>query len=191
MHNNGMSDGLNDEASDWSDVIRGRCLRCGSPQVTHHLLGMPTPESFESAPDWVDFGCTWAFPNRTCERCGHAWAIRAPENDVISDLTELLDLVGVSTLFGLSNEVSEYYEFDVLFDVEGDYALIPVINSVGLTLPYPFTTDEFRRDLDYLHEQQTECAEAQEAEDDAALYKNVRMARGKRLTDPDDRGDQV
>lgn len=151
-------------SSDQTDRQRGRCPLCGSIHVTHHVLGMPTAEAFRAAPEWVDFGCTGPLKNRSCENCGFEWNIKAPQYDVISRVEHLFELIGVFTLDELGREISEYYDLDVYFDVEGDYALVPIINSVGVTMPYPFTIDEFRDDLTFLNDQQVEWLEAADDE---------------------------
>jgi hypothetical protein len=58
------------------DVARGTCWRCGSGEVRHHIMGMPSsPEAMDRAPDWVEWhahrqpGFT-----RSCQACGQRWS---------------------------------------------------------------------------------------------------------------------
>ncbi|MCT2261415.1 formate dehydrogenase accessory protein FdhE [Brachybacterium muris] len=62
---------------------RGTCPVCGSEEVFHDMLGMPTPEVFYSAPPWVSFGCTPTYRDRHCGACGHEWCL--PERDAPED----------------------------------------------------------------------------------------------------------
>lgn len=53
---------------------RGTCPRCGSGDVVHSLIGMPTLEAMETAPEWVSFpGCVAVGPDRACLACDHEW----------------------------------------------------------------------------------------------------------------------
>lgn len=52
---------------------RGTCPFCGSGQVHHEVLGMPTVDAVESAPPWVSFGCVWGPWDRRCESCERSW----------------------------------------------------------------------------------------------------------------------
>lgn len=58
-------------ATEW---VRGTCVRCGSQDVLHHVLGMPLAESMQSSPSWVRWeGCAGLGPDRECRRCEYAW----------------------------------------------------------------------------------------------------------------------
>ena len=60
---------------------RGTCPVCGSPRVTHHLLGGPDPRTEPPAPDWVQWqGCLPTFADRTCEDCGADWFVEVEED---------------------------------------------------------------------------------------------------------------
>lgn len=55
---------------------RGTCPKCGSPRVTHHLLGSPDPRTEPPAPDWVHWqGCLPTFGDRSCEDCEAIWNV--------------------------------------------------------------------------------------------------------------------
>jgi len=67
-------DAAAESSTDWGP--RGSCPRCGSGEVVHLVMGMPTRELVETAPDWVWFGgCVVDGPeDRRCESCDHVWA---------------------------------------------------------------------------------------------------------------------
>ena len=60
------------------DVARGDCPSCGSGEVTHLMIGMPTgPEVMEGGPGWVEWvGCVHPGYNRSCGSCGATWTER-------------------------------------------------------------------------------------------------------------------
>lgn len=70
------------DPSHWHGRARGTCPTCGSGQVRHTVHGMPTPETYESAPDGIDFAgcCLVVGGDRSCDACGNQWsAPRGPD----------------------------------------------------------------------------------------------------------------
>ncbi|HEY0903363.1 MAG TPA: hypothetical protein VGE14_05685 [Marmoricola sp.] len=63
------------------DLARGVCPRCGSGEVFHLLIGMPSsPEAWGSGPDWLHWvGCVHPGHERECGACGHFWSPSVPD----------------------------------------------------------------------------------------------------------------
>lgn len=59
----------------WKARSRGTCPACGSREVRHTVYGMPSPQAYDSAPSWIDFGgcCPVVGGNRSCETCQSTW----------------------------------------------------------------------------------------------------------------------
>lgn len=64
---------------------RGTCPDCGSGEVFHDMLGMPTMEAVQSAPPWVSFGCVPTFRDRHCGDCGAQWSVPEPDEGDAED----------------------------------------------------------------------------------------------------------
>jgi ribosomal protein S27AE len=75
-----LNDHLDDSSSVPYDIPRGTCPRCGSAEVRHLVIGMPTgPGAFDTTPDWVTWvGCMHPGHDRECARCGTAWTFDGP-----------------------------------------------------------------------------------------------------------------
>ena len=56
------------------DVPRGTCPRCGTDQIVHLVIGMPTSADPRTGPDWVSWvGCIHPGFDRSCAECGLTW----------------------------------------------------------------------------------------------------------------------
>ena len=56
------------------DVPRGTCPRCGTDQIVHLVIGMPTSADVMTGPDWVSWvGCVHPGFDRSCAECGLTW----------------------------------------------------------------------------------------------------------------------
>ncbi|QBR91830.1 hypothetical protein EXE57_05735 [Nocardioides euryhalodurans] len=70
------------------DVPRGACPACGSDDVTHLVIGLPSgPEAMEGDPDWVHWvGCVHAGFDRECGSCGATWSTRPVSACVLDEI---------------------------------------------------------------------------------------------------------
>ncbi len=59
-------------------IPRGVCPTCGSGDVTHLVVGMPSgPLVMDGDPDWVQWvGCVHPGFDRECGSCGATWSSR-------------------------------------------------------------------------------------------------------------------
>ena len=56
------------------EVPRGTCPRCGTDQIVHLVIGMPTSADVMTGPDWVSWvGCIHPGFDRSCADCGLTW----------------------------------------------------------------------------------------------------------------------
>ena len=57
------------------DVPRGTCPRCGTDQVVHLVIGMPSQsDDARIEPTWATWiGCRHPGFDRSCAECGHTW----------------------------------------------------------------------------------------------------------------------
>src|SRR4051794_39020348 len=64
-------------------VPRGICPTCGSGDITHLVIGLPTgPDVMTGDPDWVRWvGCVHPGYNRECTSCGSTWSAQAAASD--------------------------------------------------------------------------------------------------------------
>ena len=59
------------------DVPRGTCPRCGTDQIVHLVIGMPTSADATTGPHWASWvGCIHPGFDRSCAECGLTWDSR-------------------------------------------------------------------------------------------------------------------
>jgi hypothetical protein len=68
-----------DGAHEPYDVLRGTCPSCGSGEVVHLIIGMPSGlDAMSGHPDWVRWvGCLHPGFERECGSCGATWNRRS------------------------------------------------------------------------------------------------------------------
>lgn len=107
-----------DEPSEPYTVARGVCPSCGSDEVVHLVIGMPSgPDAGSDDPDWVNWvGCVHPGFDRECNSCGATWSART-ENP--SGPVRLLSQAGASfALLPAPNLVHFDHQRTHLVDIE-------------------------------------------------------------------------
>lgn len=77
------------------DVPRGTCPRCGSADVRHLIIGMPSgPAVMDSTPEWVVWvGCLHPGYGRACDQCGLVWTVYR-DGELALELGETVEAKG-------------------------------------------------------------------------------------------------
>jgi hypothetical protein len=67
------------------DVPRGTCPACGSGEVIHLVIGMPSDaDVLRGLPEWVQLvGCVHPGWERECAACGARWSVRRGEAELL------------------------------------------------------------------------------------------------------------
>lgn len=130
-------------AINWPE--RYTCPRCDSPQVLHHLIGMPPPELFDNHPAWVVLeGCVGLSPDFSCAACGMGWHLEPEPQDerapVVSALNREVGAIIVgeqSVLVGrrrAGTPAAGSWEFPGGVIEEGEAPLVALARSLQETL---------------------------------------------------------
>lgn len=131
-------------ADDWG--VHEVCAACDSRNVIHSVAGMVTEETMLTAPSWVSFsGCCGIGPDRFCPDCGAQWTSREEDGILVHSTEELLDhfevgsLLDLSILLDLVIPTRRMLSFDENEEFVPEGALVPIVDSIGTVLEYPFT----------------------------------------------------
>jgi hypothetical protein len=135
------------------DIPRGDCPRCGSTEVIHLVIGMPTGPEAMVGPDWVKwFGCVHPGYERSCQECGLEW-IPGPEGTgmTVNDWTELMRLADGDSDDDVANWISDHFELWAWEVLEPEGHVIG-IDRYGTLIEFPLTLDEFWERVSNLEE---------------------------------------
>ena len=108
----------NDGAPEPYDVPRGTCPSCGSGEVVHLVIGLPSgPGAGSGDPDWVSWvGCVHPGFDRECNSCGATWSGRTAE---ALGSVRLLSEAGASfALLPAPSLINFDYPYTHLVDIE-------------------------------------------------------------------------
>lgn len=107
-----------DGAHEPYDVPRGTCPSCGSGEVVHLIIGMPSgPDAGSGDPDWVRWvGCMHPGFERECSSCGATWNRRTA--DALNPI-RLLSEAGASFALLPAPSLANFdYPYTHLVDIE-------------------------------------------------------------------------
>lgn len=144
---------------EWDGTARGLCLKCGSQNIHHYYVGMPSYGLVDAAPEWVTWSCVAGPQDRGCEDCGFLWCSPG-ELEGFRNVWEVLAYYGVQSLDELGERISEEVDPDVSFDLRSEVngvpvpeALVPIVGQRSTELQFPFPNEILLRTIDELVEE--------------------------------------